>query len=504
MDNLLLLVKCVTLLYRESLLATEDDGSASLVREVLATVSVPEIASTPDVEAQIGLKATALDMSSQPAGTKYVLLDLLQRLSVNCAQSEATFESIKLGLAHVEPQENHRLVVTLRNQLRSHMRRLQAEKLLTDASKTVLFKRDSISDFSTYVRDIVAKLEPYSVDTTRKDPAIVSRVRFTDEEELSAAYSKVHEATADFCILKTGWCALNEMLQGGFRLGEFWVISALQHQNKTGATLALFKQLCNHNTPEIRKPGTKPMALRISTEDSMDNNLATLYKNIWQNETGKIPDMREIEPKEVARYVQQYMQRTGFTVEFVRVNPSEWGYKDLQNFILSLESEGYDVQICMVDYLPMLQKTGCNQGVIGEDVQDMVQRLRNFFSVRGTLFITPWQLSTEAKMLIRDGATDFAKQVVGKGYYKHCRSLDQEPDGELHIHIESFNGIYYQAFARGKHRGVDHIDAELKYFLIPFAGKGCLLDDVKGPRTDKRKLNGPTTGQADAGDEDYF
>ena len=504
MDNLLLLVKCITLLYRESLLVTEDAGSASLVREVLATVSVPEIASTPDVEAQIGLKVTALDMCSQPSGTKYILTDLLQRLAVNCMQSEATLESIKVGLADVDLLENHKLVVVIRNQLKSHMRRLQAEKLLTDASKTVLFKRDSISDFNQYVRDVMSKLEPYSVDTTRSDPAIVSRVRFSNEEEVVHAYTEVQKATAEFCILKTGWCAMNEMLQGGFRLGEFWVISALQHQNKTGCTLALFKQLCIYNTPEVRKPGTKPMALRISTEDSISNNLTTLYKNIWQNETGEIPSMKDINPAEVARYVQKYMQKTGFHVEFLRVNPSEWGYKDLQNFILGLESEGYDVQICMIDYLPMLQKTGCNQGVIGEDVQDMVQRLRNFFSVRGTLFITPWQLSTEAKMLIRDGATDFAKQVVGKGYYKHCRSLDQEPDGEIHMHIENYNGIFYQAFARGKHRGVDHIDPELKYFLIPFAGKGCLLDDINKQRTDKRKLNGPTTGQEGAEEEDFY
>ena len=164
-------------------------------------------------------------------------------------------------MADVDLLENHKLVVVIRNQLKSHMRRLQAEKLLTDASKTVLFKRDSISDFNQYVRDVMSKLEPYSVDTTRSDPAIVSRVRFSNEEEVVHAYTEVQKATAEFCILKTGWCAMNEMLQGGFRLGEFWVISALQHQNKTGCTLALFKQLCTYNTPEVRKPGTKPMEI---------------------------------------------------------------------------------------------------------------------------------------------------------------------------------------------------------------------------------------------------
>ena len=44
MDNKLLLVKCVTLLYRQSLLATKGDDSVDLVRTAIESIKLPDIA----------------------------------------------------------------------------------------------------------------------------------------------------------------------------------------------------------------------------------------------------------------------------------------------------------------------------------------------------------------------------------------------------------------------------------------------------------------------------
>ena len=69
----------------------------------------------------------------------------------------------------------------------------------------------------------------------------------------------------------------------------------------------------------------------------------------------------------------------GYEVMFVHVNPSLWGYRDVQNYVLSLEAEGYEVHVLMLDYLNMLDKRGLdNNGPTGSNIRDLFRRMRNF------------------------------------------------------------------------------------------------------------------------------
>jgi hypothetical protein len=129
-------------------------------------------------------------------------------------------------------------------------------------------------------------------------------------------------------------------------------------------------------------------------------------------------------------------------------------------------------------------------------MRDLFRRMRNFCSARGTLLLTPHQLSTEAKQLIREGKppADFVKDIAGKGYYSGCKQIDQEVDIELYIHIVKFGGRAYLAVQRGKHRGIvgQTPDSDL-YTLIPFMdgtkGYNCgILDDVDHEDSSLRKL----------------
>jgi len=115
---------------------------------------------------------------------------------------------------------------------------------------------------------------------------------------------------------------------------------------------------------------------------------------------------------------------------------------------------------------------------------------------RKITFITPHQLSTDAKQLIRDGkeAGNFVKDIAGKGYYAGSKQIDQEVDIEIYIHIVHFNGRSYLTVQRGKHRGlVGQTPFEDLYCVLPFMngteGYNCgVLDDVDGPDTSARKV----------------
>jgi hypothetical protein len=104
--------------------------------------------------------------------------------------------------------------------------------------------------------------------------------------------------------------------------------------------------------------------------------------------------------------------------------------------------------------------------------------MRNFCNPRKITLITPHQISTDAKRMMRLGSNDFVKQLPGKGYYAGCASLDNELDLEMHMHIEKLNGRSYLTCIRGKHRLNTMLALEDLYCVLPFDPIGGIRDDV--------------------------
>lgn len=96
--------------------------------------------------------------------------------------------------------------------------------------------------------------------------------------------------------------------------------------------------------------------------------------------------------------------------------------------------------------------------------------------------------------MIRDGKTDFVKELPGKGYYDGCRTIDNEVDLEIFSHIEKSNGKAYLTLQRGKHRINGVTPAEYLYCVLPFQPDGGILDDINGPDTTRSKVGGGPIG----------
>lgn len=500
-DSRLLLVKAITLLYRESMIAGKTENSADLVRTVIDSIKLPDITVTMSHEKEhLGaLKETALYMCTQPLDTVYETSDLLQRLKLNCGNDDKLYEAFVQGIDRdMDEPSLKRTVLGIRKFISDSFRENESIQLFSKAANQLRFERDKIKDIRAFYQEFASKLEPYLIEATRKDPAVVAEVDLGDTTGLSEAFDEVKSLDDHTGLLRTGWQAMNEMLQGGFRRGEQWVLPALQHKYKTGMTLTLFRQLATHNTPVMLDPKKKPLIVRISFEDSLPANLQFLYENIYINENdGQIPNLKDVTPGQMAKYVQERMQATGYHVKMRRVNPSDWTLRHLQNYILELEANGYEIHACIVDYLPMMPTTGCEDGPSGHALRDLYRRTRNFMSARKILFITPHQLSTEAKQLVRDGYSDFVKKVEGGGYYSGSKQIDQEVDGEMFQHIEKLNGRSYLTIQRGKHRGVGIIPDTKKYFVLPFPEKGSIADDLGKTPIHSRKVGGGPEGSAE-------
>lgn len=503
MDHKLLLVTGITLLYLEGQLETRSENSANLVRRVINDAKLPEVASGLDHsrEVLINLKKTAAWMCSQPLDTEYEAEELLMRLKVDTLDETELYNSFVTGIGTERTQsKTKKLVLSLKKQVTEHFREQELTAIIRDMSSTFTFRRDSITDLRQFVAETIAKLDPYQLDAIIRDPAIVSEVDFSDEKQVANVFEKVKDMDLGLGVMRTGFQGLNRMLQGGFRRGEQWVIGALQHKYKTGFSLTLFENIALYNVPHMLDATKKPMLVRFTFEDSAEQNMRFMYQHLYENETGKVADkthMESMDAVDIARYVKSRLEATGYTIRVIHVDPTQWTYQHLCNKMLEIESEGYEIHLCMVDYLAMLPTTGCKQGAAGQDIRDMFRRMRNFCHPRKITFITPHQLSTEAKNLIRTGVTEFVKDIAEKGYWDSCKTIDQEVDGEMYIHIEKVNKDSFLTIQRGKHRGMPPIDDVDKYCVLPMHKVGGLRDDINGPDTTRRKPGGGAIGSGE-------
>ncbi len=494
-----ILVNGITLLCRASQLEHTSDDFAGLVRETVSDIKLPEFSVGISGDAKVieALKRTALNLCSNPDIKNYVKTTLMQDLKIDTADDVDLFDALERGLVPPLSQEEIKQVcISISNNLSRYKKDKEVSDIIGKAAYRLKFQRDTIPDIRMFVTELATLLEPFQggLDDT-KDPAIVSSVDLGNLEQIKKVVQNIKEMSLEDGILRTGWQGINRMLRGGFRRGEQWVMSALQHNYKTGFSLSLFKHLAIYNTPYMIDKTKKPLLIRISFEDDLALNIEFLYRSLMENETGEsLPDKIDISIDEMSQYIHDRMSVNGYHIDMLRVDPTQWTYRDVINYCLKKEAEGYEIHVLMLDYLKMLPTTGCIQGATGQDVRDMFRRVRNFTNPRRITCITPHQLSTEAKMLIRDGRSDFVKELPGKGYYDGCRTIDNEVDGELFIHIEKMNGRAYLTVQRGKHRINGVTPMEYLYAILPFQLKGGILDDVNGADSTRSKIGGGPVG----------
>lgn len=501
MKDILLLIRAITLLFRESQLDIGATSSPEIVKEVALTVKPPDMSvgsSDNDRDMVMGLRSIAIGMATDEIATKYVVEDLLQKVRMLTRHDESLYDSLKEGIFGDMPEESLRIITTnIRQELNLYLREVQALNIIREHSRKASFQREDIASLPEFIANFRSALEQYESNIKERDPAIVGEVKLSDNDRVEAVFRQAKELNNEDGIMKTGWQGINRMTQGGFRRGEEIVIGALQHNFKTGFTLSLFKQVALYNKPYMIDPKKKPLLIRISFEDPLSLNFPFLYRNIKENETGKFADIGNTPVDEMAAFVQQKLSINGYEIMLVHVNPSLWGYRDVQNYVLGLEAEGYEIHMLMLDYLNMLDRRGLeNTGPMGSNIRDLFRRMRNFCSPRKITLITPHQLSTEAKMLIRQGNEEsFVRDIANKGYYDSCKTIDQEVDMEIYIHIVKADNKSWLTVQRGKHRLITQTKEEYKYCVLPFEDIGDIRDDVNSADTSRKKPAGPIDGQ---------
>lgn len=476
-----IVIKAILVLYREHEIKESlgNSSSAMLIKNIINLTASRQKYIGGETIVLDNLVKLCMEMINNP--DNYTKETLLQSLDIILRTDRATFDIFNKYIStDMSVPGAKKSITNLRSHLENYYKEKEIQNILNRATFT-LNKEGLGEPVNEFTLKLIANLEALVNKTNNKTPGIIQDLNFENEEDLEAAANSVKSTATDEGRLRTGWQELNDMLCGGFRPGETVLTSGLQHDYKSGFVQSLFAQFAMYNKPNLKDPDKKPTLLYISFEDDTEVFLKFLYDYLYFAENNEPSDVTTVSGKEISEYVKSRLMKNGFTIRMFRANPSEWSYRTLFDYILRLEADGYELAVVIVDYLNKMPTTGCISGPMGTDTRDLLDRCRHFFGSKGILFITPCQLSTEAKQLTRNtgiAPKDLVKEIANKGYYEGSKQLDHVVDVEIHHHKVKINGSYYLTFQRGKRRYPEIIDDDKKYFMLPFPPKSPIPPDI--------------------------
>lgn len=511
MDTRLLLVKIITLLFRNSQLERADDTTLDLVKNIMTALKIPDqpvLNSGNSHDTVTALKDTVYWLIETYSKDAYSKDDLLQRLRLNTEGEDSLYEGVLSGIYADLSQD---AIMTAcrknKNELHLHINKMKLKELLKKFHYEASFNPNAV-DWRNLPREMAEQFSEIDRvmrgDTDERDPAIVDMVNLADEAAVTEIMAAGQAELSSQGAIQFGWQGLNRMFgsTNGGRRGEMVVLSALQHNFKSGTTLNMFKHHALYNDPYMIDKDRKPMLIRMSFETSANYDTLFLFKSLKENELYEPVDLATVSVAEASKYVSQKLSAKGYTPLLVHINPSDYTFRKLMQFVDDRIAEGYEVHHLNLDYLAMISKAGCAAGPHGTDTIDLFRRVRNYISERNIFTITPHQMSTEAKQLIRDGTHDFVKVVANKGYYADCRGLDREVDMEIYQHIVKQNGVSYLTIQRGKHRKVGITPEKDLFTVYAFNDVGDVRDDLLLEDMSRTKVGSKT--QADGGGDEWF
>lgn len=507
MDNKLVLIDLILLLYREAETCGKNTDNTELVREIVDGMKVTDvnIDVTTSADALVSLRKTVYWMLEQGIKDPYNRAELLQRIRVNVAEETYLYNVIEDGTDPLDDAvEITDAALRIVTKLNIQLHRENLKGIIKDAYTSTHFREDEV-DWSAVVPEFVSQLEPFDqlLGGRRVHEDMVSEIDADDPESIAAALQKARIKSSPEGVMRLGWQGWNAMLGevGGIRRGDQACIGALQHNFKSGLLLHIPRMIAQYNTPYMLDPKKKPLIVHISLENDAEDNTLALYKWFKENETGEKVDVRDpdFDDLAAAKYVKEKLGVNGYHFKFFRFEGTDFTYTKFIALLEDLQRE-YEIHMVSVDYLNLMSKQGCQGGTDSAIIRELFRRMRNYCNPRDIAFLTAHQLSSDAKNLLRMGCDNFVKEVANKGYWADCRQLDQEIDLEIIVNLERpGDGSTFLTAHRGKHRMPFITPEKDLYQVYKFAAVGGIPDDLMGESCALKKVGMGPIGMGDDG-----
>ena len=430
-----------------------------------------------------------------------------------CAQSEAWIKDALMEFINSCENANEKELVDTQVVLNHDLKEFVTGCDMRDLIKT-LYKdgivNDGVSNPKEFALNAVAKLTPFTLTAETNGASNQSQgelcIGLTDEETLlknmADAFAKDRQKRHGGLIYKTGYTAINKMLRGGIRGGEFIINIAMKFNFKSGLLVNVFRQVITYNKPPVTTDGKKPTIVFITFEQDLAALYYFLYAGIIENKYRRPLTEEEavVDDMTKALVVYNHFKETGWNVVIKHQIGNFWNYEDFFQYTDKLEANGCKIFGIFSDYLYKISREGCDQSkIIGEDTKLLFSRIRDKYKLTDTFFWTPHQMSKSAREFLNYGTGLLVEDVCGKGLLEGCGSLDNVVDVEIYQHkeIDRRSGMTSVSLLRGKHKLEGEVEnrEDLLAFLwfneyqknkIYVSG---ILDDINHPPMYSHKLS---------------
>lgn len=487
MSPLLTLVKILACLYQVRKL--KDKQLEDEIREIYAkTEELKTDLFTQDKKIETVIRDTIAWALEQPNDEPIIKSILMQRVMDFAKDAPELNKSIEYGLEDYPSEERTRQIIYAHlKEMRTAEADEKFNKVFKDAVKEAYFGTPSKlnkDQWASLANLIEARVQASYM--SNRDPSLVESVDSDDPMSMVGIIERAHEESSEEGVLKLGMQGMNRALypDNGLRRGKFYMTCALTNRGKSFNLGHMVASVGLYNKPKLRDKAKIPTILLDSAEDALEIIIERMYKLVMVNKHGHQGDFRNTKAIEIANTIIEAFAENGWFLKINRVNPTEDNYYNMTDRVRKLEMSGHEIIFYAYDYLGMIDLKGMTGETKGDKLQDLYRRIRTFMSTRGICFMTPHQLSPEAKKQLRESDDDselnFAKEVGGKSMTETSTKLTNEVDVELTIHIAKPDGdkAYYTFFV-GKQRGegAPLSDRFGVYNLDPEKG---LMHDING------------------------
>lgn len=493
MNDLLVLVKILSALYQAKKL--KDTNLINELVETLEELPKPNTdVFSQDKETRDSIKATIHWLLKQPNDEPVIKSLLTQRIELFCKNDESLKKTIEAGLEDgVDEEHTRKLVYKHITEVRLNGETEAFQKKFKSAIRDFYFKELHEMKREDWGNLIDLVQERVNATYEERQSEIVYTITSGTPESFHAIIEMAKKENSRQGILRLGLQALNQALEpdGGMRRSKMYLVNALTNRGKSLTMAHLLASVGLYNTPLLRNASKIPTLLMESSEDTMDLIIMRMFK-LAMTVRGQLDgDFQTAEKEDIVSAIVNCFKENGWFLVINQIEANKDSMQHMFDRVRALEMKGHEIIWYGYDYLGLVPIDKIPGESKSDKLQILFRRVRSFMIARGICFVTPHQLSPDAKKMLKETDDEsevyFAREVAGKSMTETSTKITNEVDVELTIHVAKTPQKNYFTGCVGKSRG-EGCEPNKRFFIYDIDPINGLQHDVLGKPKFRRSL----------------
>lgn len=493
MNDLLVLVKILSAVYQAKKLK-----DANLLSELVDTLNdlpnPPGEVFSQEKEVKDSIKATIHWLLKQSDDEPVIKSMLEQRCLMFCKNDDLLKEAIKLGLEDIDSDEaTRRLIYKHITDIRVNSEGEAFSKKFKNAIKNFYFKDVEDMEREDWANLIDLVQERVNSTYEENQSEVVCSVNTATPDSFKAVIELAKKESSKEGIMLSPFQGINQGLEpdGGFKRSKMYMLEALTNRGKSFTISHLAAGIGMYNKPMLRDKAKIPTIIIDSAEDTMSQIVMRMFKLAMEFKKDPTNSFLIAEEETIIEAIASMFKVNGWYLVINQIDPSKDSAPALFARVRSLELKGHEIIAYFYDYLGLQNLDKIPGDSKSDKLQLLFRKVRAFIIARGICFITPHQLSPEAKRKLQESDEEsevyFIKEVTGKSLTETSTKITNEVDVVIGIHVAKTSFKNYWTFGIGKQRG-EGCSPEKRFGIYDIDEEKGLQHDVLGKPAFRRNL----------------